>query len=75
MNKGNVEPQQTSQRFTSKLLSILDCLPRTTERVFPTSYRVFSPVKTEHGKELLNFRKNPRLLSIELRSLRHWREK
>jgi len=51
---------------------MLNALPKTSERIFPTSYitmvRFFIVVR----KRAAEMQKNPRLPSIQLRTFRHW---
>lgn len=51
---------------------MLNSLPRTSERIFPTTYNVLFACYSKVRKRAANLRKNPRLLSIELRTFRHW---
>ncbi|MFX1521534.1 MAG: hypothetical protein ACFFCD_16625 [Promethearchaeota archaeon] len=57
---------------TSKLISMLNTLPKTSPRIFPTTYmtmfRCFDAVR----KKAAELQKNSRLLSIQLRTFRHW---
>jgi integrase len=51
---------------------MLNSLPKTHERIFPIPYAsVFNPY-TKLRKRTAEIQKNPRLLSIELRTFRHW---
>lgn len=57
---------------TNKLISMLNSLPKTSERIFPTSYRNMFSCYDKVRKRVAELQKNPRLLSIELRTFRHW---
>jgi integrase len=57
---------------SNKLLSMLNSLPKTSERIFPTSYGVMSNCYMRIRKRAAELQKNPRLLSIQLRTFRHW---
>jgi len=59
-------------QVSSRLLSMLSCLPRTSQRVFTCTYRSVSCSYTRLRKRLAETQQNPRLLSIELRTFRHW---
>lgn len=57
---------------SSKLLSMLNSLPKTSERIFPTTYGVMFCCLNRVRKRATELQKNPRLLSIELRTFRNW---
>jgi integrase len=57
---------------SNKLLAMLNCLPKTDEHIFPTTYRVMFRCYEYVRRRAAELQKNPRLLSIELRSFRHW---
>jgi integrase len=59
-------------QVSSRLLSMLSCLPRDKTRVFSANYDSISTSYTRMRKKLAEQLKNPRLLSIELRTFRHW---
>jgi integrase/predicted RNA-binding Zn-ribbon protein involved in translation (DUF1610 family) len=59
-------------QVTSRLLSMLSCLPRKTTRIFPCTYDSMSTAYCRLRKRLAETQQNPRLLSIELRTFRHW---
>jgi len=67
--KGHL-PRQLS--ISIKLQSMLNELPKTSERVFPTTYNALFCCFDKVRKRAAHLQKNPRLLSIELRSFRHW---
>jgi integrase len=58
-------------KVSNKLIAMLDSLPKTSERIFPTSYGVISGNYRRMRKRCAEVQKNPRLLSVELRSYRH----
>jgi len=57
---------------SNKLISMLNSLPKTSDIIFPTSYSVMFSCYDKVRKRAAELRKNPRLLSIELRTFRHW---
>ena len=57
---------------SSKLLSMINSLPKTSERVFPMSYATVFGTYSKLRKRVADLQKNPRLLSIQLRTFRHW---
>jgi len=59
-------------KVSNKLLSMINCLPKNSTNVFECSYRSVSCSYTRLRKRTAEFQKNPRLLSIELRTFRHW---
>jgi integrase len=59
-------------KVSTKLLSMISALPRTSTRVFPTTYRSIAVTYHNLRKRVADLQKNPRLLSIELRTFRHW---
>jgi len=58
--------------ISNKLVSMLNALPRKSERIFPTSYpmmrQCFVPVRNRAATRL----QNPRLRAITFKSYRHW---
>jgi integrase len=58
-------------QVSSRLIAMLNSLPKTSERIFPTSYGVMSNNYIRMRKRCAEVHKNPRLHSIELRSFRH----
>jgi len=58
-------------QVSNKLIAMLNSLPKNSERVFPTSYSVISNNYIRMRKRCAEVHKNPRLLSVELRSFRH----
>jgi integrase len=59
-------------QVSNKLLAMLNELPKTSERVFPVAYRTLFSCYSKVRKRAASLQKNPRLLSIELRTFRHW---
>jgi integrase len=59
-------------QVSSRLLSMISCLPRDSTRVFKVKYDSISNSYNRLRKRLAETQKNPRLLSIELRTFRHW---
>jgi len=57
---------------SNKLISMLEALPKKSERIFPTTYNVIFSCYSKVRKRAAELQKNPRLLSIELRTFRHW---
>lgn len=59
-------------QVSNKLLAMLNELPKTSERVFPVAYRTLFSCYSKVRKRAASLQKNPRLLSIQLRTFRHW---
>jgi integrase/ribosomal protein L37AE/L43A len=59
-------------QVSNKLLSMLNSLPKMHERIFPTRYANMFNSYNRLRKRTADLQKNPRLLSIELRTFRHW---
>jgi integrase/predicted RNA-binding Zn-ribbon protein involved in translation (DUF1610 family) len=59
-------------QVSSRLLSMLSCLPRKSQRIFTCTYDSISTAYCRLRKRLAETQQNPRLLSIELRTFRHW---
>jgi integrase/predicted RNA-binding Zn-ribbon protein involved in translation (DUF1610 family) len=57
---------------SNKLISMLNSLPKTSDIIFPTTYSVMFSCYDKVRKRAAELQKNPRLLSIELRTFRHW---
>jgi integrase len=64
----NPRPLQVS----NKLLAMLNALPRKSERVFPMTYGTLFSCYTRLRERIAEMQKNSHLLSIELRTFRHW---
>jgi len=56
---------------SNKLIAMLNSLPKTSERIFPTSYGVIYSNYIRMRRRCAEVQKNPRLLSVEFRSFRH----
>jgi integrase/predicted RNA-binding Zn-ribbon protein involved in translation (DUF1610 family) len=59
-------------QVSNKLIGMLNALPPISERYFPTTYGVISSTYIRMRRRCAIIQQNPRLLSIELRSFRHW---
>jgi integrase len=59
-------------QVSSRLLSMLSCLPHDAPRVFKVKYAGISSTYCRMRKRVAETQKNPRLLAIELRTFRHW---
>ena len=57
---------------SNKLIAMLNSLPVTSEKFFETSYGVMSNCYIKMRRKCADIHQNPRLLSIELRTFRHW---
>ena len=57
---------------STQLLSMLSSLPKTSEKIFSTSYSAMLGCYQKIRKKAADVQKNPRLLAIEFRSFRHW---
>jgi len=59
-------------QVSNKLIAMLNSLPKTSERIFPTRYENMYRCYERVRKRAAHVQQNPRLLSIEFRSFRHW---
>ena len=59
-------------RVSSKLIAMLNALPKTSDRIFPRTYRSISDAFRVMRKKIANRLQNPRIRSISLTSFRHW---
>jgi integrase/transcription elongation factor Elf1 len=57
---------------SNRLIAMLNALPKTSEQIFPTTYATMFCCYQRVRKRAAELQKNPRLLSIELRTFRHW---
>jgi len=57
---------------SNKLITMLNALPRTSERIFPTTYKAVSVCFQRVRRRAAQTLQNPRLLSISLTTFRHW---
>jgi integrase len=59
-------------KIPSKLVAMLNALPRTSERIFPTTYRSIVASYLKLRSRVARTLQNPRLKSISLTTFRHW---
>lgn len=59
-------------QVSNKLISMLNSLPKKTERVFPCKYHNVFCSYARMRRKTAEVQGNPRLLKIELRTFRHW---
>jgi integrase len=59
-------------KVSSKLLAMLNALPKTSERIFHTTYDTMVAVFNQVRKRAARNLQNPRLLSITMKTYRHW---
>jgi integrase len=59
-------------QVSTKLIAMINALPKKSERIFPMTYRTLYTSYAYVRKRVAQVHQNPRLLSIELRSFRHW---
>ena len=59
-------------QVSGRLLSMISCLPRKGPKIFACTYDAISTSYCRLRKRLAETQQNPRLLSIELRTFRHW---
>jgi integrase len=57
---------------SNKLLAMLNCLPKDSERIFPTNYRNMYTCFESVRKRAARVQQNPRLLKVSFRTFRHW---
>jgi integrase len=57
---------------SAKLLSMINSLPKTQERIFTMTYPSLYGTYTKMRRRVASMQQNPRILSIELRTFRHW---
>ena len=57
---------------SNKLIAMLNALPKTSELVFPIRYTSMLNTYIRLRKRVSVIQQNPRILSVELRSFRHW---
>jgi integrase len=67
--KGHNAGQAT---VSTKLIAMLNALPKTSERVFPTTYNSIYLSFTRVRKRAARQMQNPRLLKIRFTTFRHW---
>jgi len=59
-------------KVSNKLLAMLNVLPKTSERIFPTTYENMFKCYSQVRKRAAELQQNPRLLAVQFRSFRHW---
>ena len=59
-------------KVSNKLLAMLNSLPKTSERIFPTKYENIYRCYERVRKRAATLQQNPRLLAVQFRSFRHW---
>ncbi len=59
-------------KVSQKLLSMLNNLPKTSERIFPTTYQTIATAFQNLRKRTAQTLQNPRLRKIKLTTFRHW---
>ncbi len=71
------EPEKNSNprifRISPKLVGMLNTLPKTNERIFPTAYNVIKANFEAQRKRLARKLNNPRLQNITFHTFRHWK--
>ena len=58
--------------ISSKLVAMLQSLPRKDERIFPTTYTVMNKIFWRMKNRVANITNNPRLKAITFTTFRHW---
>jgi len=59
-------------QISSKLVAMLNALPKANQRIFPSNYQTMYVCFVEVRKKVAMIQQNPRLNSISFRSFRHW---
>jgi integrase len=59
-------------KVSSKLVALLNALPKTSERIFPTSYTNIAACFQQLKRKVAHNLQNPRILSISFTTFRHW---
>jgi len=59
-------------KVSSRLITMINALPRKNAKIFTTSYSALSSSFDRLRKTVANAQQNPRILSVELRSFRHF---
>ena len=59
-------------KVSNKLIAMLNALPKTSERIFPTTYKTMSLCFQRVRRRAAYNMQNPRLLKISFRTFRHW---
>ncbi len=59
-------------KVSNKLIAMLNALPKTSERIFPTTYATISLCFQKVRRRAAQNLQNPRLLKITFTTFRHW---
>jgi len=59
-------------KISNKLVAMLNALPRTSEKIFPTTYRAVCKSFQRIRRRVSQNTNNPRIKSITLTTFRHW---
>ena len=59
-------------KVSSKLVALLNALPKTSEQIFPTRYVNIDACFRQLKRRVANNLQNPRILSISFTTFRHW---
>jgi integrase len=59
-------------KVSGKLIAMLNALPKTSTRIFPTSYRSMYTCFSHMRKRAAQRLQNPRLKAISFKTFRHW---
>lgn len=59
-------------KVSSRLVALLNALPKTSELIFPTSYANMGACFQQLKKKVAHNLQNPRILSISFTTFRHW---
>ena len=59
-------------KISNKLIAMLNALPHTSERIFPTKYDSIYSSFTHVRKRVASIAQNPRINSISFNTFRHW---
>jgi len=58
--------------ISNKLVAMLNALPKTSQRIFPSNYQTIYTCFVEVRKKAAMLQQNPRFNSISFKSFRHW---
>ena len=58
--------------ISNKLIAMLNNLPKTSERIFPTTYGAMHSAYCRMKRRIAHMTQNPRLKAISFNSFRHW---
>jgi len=59
-------------KVSNKLVALLNALPKTSERIFPTNYTNLDGCFRQLKRKVAHNLQNPRILSISFTTFRHW---